>query len=118
MHLVKKINLSKLYPDCPVKEVYMYGEASAEANLAMQEPLKKLYEYENQKNTQWISVKDRLPDKAGTYLVLGESSGATVAPWYEPNEYREKGHFGGKKKGSYVKYWMPRPATPNEKGEK
>lgn len=49
MHLVKKINLSKLYPDCPVKEVYMYGEASAEANLAMQEPLKKLYKYENQK---------------------------------------------------------------------
>lgn len=92
----------------------MYGEASAEANLAMQEPLKKLYEYENQKNTP---IKTQPPDKAETYLVLNESSGATVAPWYEPNEYRKKGHFGGKKKGSHVKYWMPRPAAPNEKGE-
>lgn len=82
MHLVQKINLQKLYPDCPIKELYMYGEASAEANLDMQEPLKKLYEYENQKNTP---IKTQPPDKAETYLVLNESSGATVTQWYEPN---------------------------------
>ncbi len=82
MHLVQKINLQKFYPDCPIKELYMYGEASTEANLAMQEPLKKLYEYENQKNTP---VKNQPPDKAETYLVLNESGGATVTQWYEPN---------------------------------
>lgn len=31
-------------------EMYMYGEADFEANKAMQEPLKKLYQYENQPN--------------------------------------------------------------------
>lgn len=29
-------------------EIYMYGEADFEANKAMQEPLEKLYKYENQ----------------------------------------------------------------------
>lgn len=29
---------------------YMYGEASVEANQVMQEPLEKLYRYENQPN--------------------------------------------------------------------
>ena len=29
-------------------EMYMYGEANFEANKAMQEPLEKLYQYENQ----------------------------------------------------------------------
>lgn len=29
-------------------EMYMYGEADFEANKAMQEPLEKLYKYENQ----------------------------------------------------------------------
>lgn len=31
-------------------EMYMYGEADFEVNKAMQEPLKKLYQYENQPN--------------------------------------------------------------------
>ena len=31
-------------------EIYMYGEADFEANKAMQEPLGKLYQYENQPN--------------------------------------------------------------------
>lgn len=29
-------------------EIYMYGEADFEANKAMQEPLERLYQYENQ----------------------------------------------------------------------
>lgn len=32
----------------PKTEMYMYGEASVEANQEMQEALKKLYQYENQ----------------------------------------------------------------------
>lgn len=31
-------------------EIYMYGEADFETNKAMQEPLGKLYQYENQPN--------------------------------------------------------------------
>ena len=34
--------------DIPRPGLYRYGEASFEANQAMQEPLEKLYKYENQ----------------------------------------------------------------------
>ena len=39
-----KIDLSGI----PKQGLYCYGEASFEANQAMQEPLEKLYKYENQ----------------------------------------------------------------------
>ena len=35
-------------PGIPREGLYCYGEASFEANQAMQEPLEKLYKYENQ----------------------------------------------------------------------
>ena len=35
-------------PCFPKQGLYCYGEASFEANQAMQEPLEKLYKYENQ----------------------------------------------------------------------
>ena len=37
-------------PGIPKQGLYCYGEASFEANQAMQEPLEKLYKYENQPN--------------------------------------------------------------------
>ena len=62
----------------------------------------------------WISVKDRLPDKAGSYLVIGKSGGATVTRWYMPSEFYPKGHFGGNG-ADYIRYWMPRPEPPKER---
>lgn len=64
-------------------------------------------------NGGWISVKDRLPDKAGSYLVIGKSDGATVTRWYMPSEFYPEGHFGGNS-ADYIRYWMPRPEPPKE----
>ncbi len=44
--LVKHIKMDML--GFPKQGLYCYGEASFEANQAMQEPLEKLYNYENQ----------------------------------------------------------------------
>ena len=44
--LVKHIKLD--ISGFPKQGLYCYGEASFEANQAMQEPLEKLYKYENQ----------------------------------------------------------------------
>lgn len=41
-------------------EMYMYGEADFEANKAMQEPLEKLYQYENQPN-----IRDKVREYIG-----------------------------------------------------
>lgn len=50
--LIQKIkwNLSGLQT-----EMYVYGEADFKANKAMQEPLEKLYQYENQKNVENVT---------------------------------------------------------------
>lgn len=50
--LVQKVNWD--LPNSPTHQLYMYGEASVEANQVMQEPLEKLYRYENQPNIREI----------------------------------------------------------------
>lgn len=44
--LVQKVNWN--LPNLPSQELYVYGQASIEANQEMQEPLEKMYRYENQ----------------------------------------------------------------------
>ena len=44
--LVKKVDL--ISTNWISRQLYMYGEASVEANQEMQEPLERLYQYENQ----------------------------------------------------------------------
>lgn len=44
-NLVKKIKWE--LPDSPEKGMFIYGDASVEANQEMQEPLEKLYQCEN-----------------------------------------------------------------------
>lgn len=44
--LIQKVRWN--LPEYPKAEIYMYGEASVEANKEMQEPLERLYQYENQ----------------------------------------------------------------------
>lgn len=62
-------------------------------------------------NNGWISVKETLPEKEGSYLVIGKSGGAFVTRWYKPSEFHPNGHFGGNC-SDYIRYWMPRPEQP------
>ena len=60
-------------PGFPKQGLYCYGEASFEANQAMQEPLEKLYNYENQpdmreKVREYISKLDVEIDKLDKVL--------------------------------------------------
>ena len=60
-------------PGFPKQGLYCYGKASFEANQAMQEPLEKLYKYENQpdmreKVREYISELDAEIDKLDKVL--------------------------------------------------
>lgn len=44
--LIQQVNWN--LPNLPSRQLYVYGQASVEANKEMQEPLEKLYQYENQ----------------------------------------------------------------------
>ena len=60
-------------PGFPKQGLYCYGEASFEANQAMQEPLEKLYKYENQpdmreKVREYISELDAEYDRCMDWI--------------------------------------------------
>lgn len=57
---------------------------------------------------EWISVKDRLPEKSGSYLVVGKSGGAYVTHFWEKSEYNKEPHFSSR----YVTHWAERPDIP------
>ena len=89
-------------------------DEDAEWNRAIYKSIEMVQEVAEEYNGGWISVNDRLPDKAGSYLVIGKSGGATVTRWYMPSEFYPKGHFGGNS-ADYIRYWMPRPEPPKER---
>ena len=53
--LVQKVKWE--LPSSPKTEMFMYGNASVEANQEMQEPLERLYQYENQ-----TDIKEQIRD--------------------------------------------------------
>ena len=60
-------------PGFPKQGLYCYGEANFEANQAMQEPLEKLYKYENQpdmgaKVREYISELDAEYDRCMDWI--------------------------------------------------
>lgn len=60
-------------PGIPKQGLYCYGEASFEANQSMQEPLEKLYNYENQpdmreKVREYISELDAEYDRCMDWI--------------------------------------------------
>ena len=89
-------------------------DEDAEWNRAIYKSTEIVHEIAEEYNGGWISVKDRLPDKAGSYLVIGKSGGATATRWYMPSEFYPEGHFGGNS-SDYIRYWMPRPEPPKER---
>jgi uncharacterized FlaG/YvyC family protein len=67
----------------PKIETYMYGEASVEANQEMQEPLEKLYQYENQpdmreKIKEYVSELDMAIERLEDNLEITYSEMCTV----------------------------------------
>lgn len=60
---------------------------------------------------QWFSVKDRLPEKTGDYIIYN-IDGTLWLYWYD-KEYNEWYDSGGFETES-VTYWMPLPKAPKD----
>ena len=63
----------------------------------------------------WISVKDRLPDKSGTYLCYQPKAASICA--LNTVRWSEVKGWMGKEVGSRIEgieYWMPLPEPPKE----
>ena len=61
----------------------------------------------------WISVKDRLPDKAGIYIIC-DHYGNVMSRHFCKQHGRFAGywHFNGSAKYGNPLYWMPLPEPP------
>lgn len=63
--------------------------------------------------SNWISVKDRLPDRDGTYLVATKNRAVMMTHFYIVDGH---GFFSGGKLSRHITHWMPLPEPP-EGGE-
>ena len=78
---------------------------------------------------EWISVKDKLPDKDGNYLCCwGEHKGIAICSFAKNLRKVDKYDFKGKNRAGWYDYdsewgygemcnvthWMPLPELPNE----
>lgn len=71
---------------------------------------------------KWISVKDRLPDRDGEYVVYGQTEAMReLLPDVEPiwicNYYKQYGFYNLdlRREYDFITHWMPMPEAPEEK---
>lgn len=81
-NLVQKVKWN--LPNSLETEIYMYGEASVEANQEMQEPLEKLYQYENQLNMkekirEYIDKLDKEIKRIQQHMEMENNGGYNIS---------------------------------------
>jgi hypothetical protein len=59
---------------------------------------------------EWISVKDRLPEEGGSYLVFSSKSKTVFTAHYWQGD-----RWANRANGQFITHWMPLPQPP--KGE-
>ena len=74
---------------------------------------KLLYEAGYRKQSEWISVEERLPDKEGTYLTYTDKEKTIIDVFCIYPSHGTKFWVGGNGK---VTHWMPLPEAPKMKG--
>ena len=76
---------------------------------ACEEAYRNGYEAGLRDSGRWISVKDRLPEKEGTYLVATKNGGVLMDHFYARHK-----NWGGARIDPLITHWLPRPKPPKE----
>ena len=65
---------------------------------------------------EWISVKDRLPEKSGQYLCWFGANKVAIGPAIETyvDEWKAFGRLESLEKYPNITHWMPLPEPPKE----
>lgn len=104
-----------VYPQCVYYNIV--GEC-ANKECQFVDKAEALYKAGYQKQSEWISVKDRLPEESGEYLVFGRTFG-NKKPQIWICECISIGSIMGwcnNAKNPIVEAWMPLPEAPKMKG--
>ena len=62
--------------------------------------------------SEWVSVKDRLPASAGSYLVATKNGGVMMTHFYQ-GSHGAPGKFSSTRLNALVTPWMERPKPPD-----
>jgi hypothetical protein len=94
--------------DCAYDAGHPYNEC---VEMLMKDALELL------KSDGWISVNDRLPDKAGTYIIC-DHYGNVMSRHFCKSHGRFSGywHFNGSAKYGNPRYWKLMPEAPEMEG--
>lgn len=76
--------------------------------MSMKEALNSLYG-RPEKETGWISVEERLPEKKGCYLAYNEDDGHTWVASWTPGSIADVHYWM-----LWITHWMPLPETPKK----
>ena len=63
------------------------------------------------KQSEWISVEEKLPSESGKYLVCTKRGNVYQTKFYSYPEDKG-GHWGQKDKGKSITHWMAMPEAP------
>lgn len=95
-----------------IEEILHLRKALADISDECSKAYDKIANFEQQR---WVSVKDRLPDKDGKYLVFGKVALSDIH-----EEPIRLARFTERKEwltSLSVKYWMPLPTLPEPENE-
>ena len=92
--------------DCAYYERFLNSSGIECEEMLMKDALELL------KSDGWVSVNDRLPDKAGTYIIC-DHYGNVMSRHFCKSHGRFSGywHFNGSAKYGNPRYWMPMPSA-------
>ncbi len=77
----------------------------------------RLYNADYRKQSEWISVEDRLPEKDGKYLVydVGQHLGISI-PEIRTTFFKRGDRYHDYMWRNHFSHWMPLPEPPKKKG--
>jgi hypothetical protein len=98
----------------PEEIAYEYGEKFDGVEISKNDINIAWYDGYQAAAPQWISVKDRLPDRNEPCLVNTEWRGVVVAQYGWESWVFDEGQGYCEKALSYAPHWMPLPQPPKE----
>lgn len=101
---------------CTGCALYGFYDCGSIINPQAADMLEKLAEEKDAKKPEWISVKDRLPERDRKVLVIDGHNGIRILAFWRKNgnEWEWITETYGISRKNDVKMWMPLPEPPKE----
>ena len=103
----KEKQIEEMAKDLRKSEHWEFNDTSVDFELDHRKTAKNLYNEGYRKQSEWISVEERLPDREGTYLVYtykGAIKFGDFRCYYASGDEPQFDY--------YVTHWMPLPEAP------